>query len=76
MIAVDEKEYSIKEIVNIVADRFNIPDNKIKYDTTKPNGQHRKPAKSDVPDFKFISLEEGINKSIDWFIDNKDNIRQ
>jgi len=73
--AINEKEYSIKEIALIIADRFNIL-NKIKFDNTKPNGQFRKPAKSDYPDFEFINLEEGLNKTIDWFLDNYDTIRK
>lgn len=75
LIAVDEREYSIKEVVNIIASRFKIQESRIKYDTSKPNGQHRKPAQSDVKDFKFISLEDGVNKTIDWFIENYDKIR-
>jgi len=70
LMAINEKEYSIKDVVNIVSDRFNIPDSKIIYDTTKPLGQLRKPAKTDVAWFNFTPLEEGINKSIDWFIEN------
>ena len=77
MMAVNEQEYSIKQVVDIIAERFKIKTNKIKFDTSKPNGQYRKPAKTDVPsDFKFVSLEEGINKTIDWFLDNKENIRK
>jgi GDP-L-fucose synthase len=70
LMAVNEKEYSIKEVATIIAKRFEIPDNKIIFDNTKPNGQHRKPAKSDVSWFEFMSLEDGINKTIDWFIEN------
>lgn len=76
LMAINEQEYSIKEVVQIITKRFNIPDNKIVFDTTKPSGQFRKPAKSDIPDWKFTSLEEGINKTIDWFIENYDNIRK
>lgn len=76
LIAVDEREYSIKEVVNIISDRFKIHENRIKYDISKLSGQLRKPAQSDIKDFKFISLEEGINKTIDWFVENYDKIRQ
>jgi len=75
LMAVNEKEWSIQQVVDIISDRFKIPDSKIKYDTSKPNGQHRKPAKSDIPDWNFTPLEEGINKTIDWFLENKDDIR-
>jgi GDP-L-fucose synthase len=77
LMAVNEKEFSIKEVATIIADRFGIPENKIIFDKTKPNGQFRKPAKSDVNWFKFTPLDEGINKTIDWFVENynKNNIR-
>ena len=70
LMAINEKEYSIKEVVNIISKRFNISENRIKYDKTKPLGQLRKPAKSDIDWFDFTPLEEGINKTIDWFIEN------
>ncbi len=75
--AVNEKEYSIKEIVDIIARRFLISEDRIKYDISKPKGQFRKPAKSDIPeDFVFTPLEEGINKTINWFILNYENARK
>jgi GDP-L-fucose synthase len=77
LMAVNEKEYSIKEVAMIIANRFGIPENKVIFDKTKPNGQLRKPAKSDVSWFEFTPLEEGLNKTIDWFVENynTDNIR-
>lgn len=75
--AINEQEYSIREIVEIISRRFNIPPEKIKYNTNKPSGQFRKPAKTDIlKSFEFTPLEEGINKTIDWFIDNYDNARK
>jgi len=77
MMTINETEYSIKEVVDIIANRFKINQERIKYDITKPKGQFRKPAKSDVPkDFQFTTLEEGINKTIDWYLENKDIIRK
>ena len=73
--AVNSQEHSIKHIANIIADRFDLLE-RMKWDKTKPNGQHRKPACSDVEDFNFIGLEEGLNKTIDWFIENYSTIRK
>lgn len=73
--AVNETEYSIKDVATIIADRFNIL-NKMKFDTSFPNGQYKKTASSDYKDFPFTSLEEGLNKTIDWFIINNKNIRK
>jgi len=77
LMAVNEREYSIKEVAMIIADRFGISENKIIFDKTKPNGQFRKPAKSDVNWFNFTPLEDGLHKTIDWFIENynTNNIR-
>ena len=76
LMAVNEKEFSIKEIANIIADIIDIPKNKIKYDKTKPNSQFRKPAKSDVNWYDFTPIENGINDTIEWFIKNYDNARK
>lgn len=73
--AINETEYAISDIANIIADRFGLL-NKIVFDKTKPNGQSRKPAKTDVIDYKFTPLEEGLNETIDWFIKNYKNIRK
>jgi GDP-L-fucose synthase len=70
LMAVNEREYSIKEVAMIIANRFGISENKIIFDKTKPNGQFRKPAKSDVSWFEFTPLEVGLNRTIDWFIEN------
>ena len=77
MMAVNDTEYSISQVVDVIAERFNIPIDKIKYDKTKPNGQFRKPAATDIPkDFNMLSIEDGINKTIDWFIQNYNSIRK
>lgn len=74
--AVNPIEYSIKDVATIIADRFDLLD-RIEYQTDKPSGQFRKPASTDIPsDFEFTSLEEGLNKSIDWFIANYDTCRK
>lgn len=75
LITVNEKEHSIKYVATIIADRFGVTE-RMKFDTTKPNGIHRKPAKNDIGWFKFTPLEEGLNKTIDWFIENFDTVRK
>jgi GDP-L-fucose synthase len=74
------EEISIRDIVNIIADIFDFK-NKIIFDSSKPDGQLRKPSdnsvmKSMYPDFKFTPIREGLEKSIDWFIKNYPNIRK
>jgi GDP-L-fucose synthase len=70
MMAVNEKEYSISEVAHIIAEKFDFPKEKIRFNKNMPSGQFRKPAKSDVKDFEFTPLEEGISKTVDWFVEN------
>ena len=74
------QEISIKELVQLIADIFEFK-GKIIFDTTKPEGQFRKPSDNSIiknmfTDFKFTSIEEGLKISIDWFIKNYPNIRK
>lgn len=73
-------EISIKDVVLLIAEIFEFK-NKIHFDTEKPEGQFRKPSDNSVirnmfPDFKFTPIEEGLKKSINWFIDNYPNLRK
>jgi GDP-L-fucose synthase len=74
------EEISIKEVVLMLADIFKFEGN-IKFDKTKPEGQYRKPSDNSVirkmyPDFKFTPMMEGLEKSVNWFIENYKNIRK
>jgi GDP-L-fucose synthase len=56
---------SIKDMVNIALDSCNAKDLNILWDSSKPNGQHRKDVsiekmKSLIPEFSPINLSEGI----------------
>ena len=65
---VNEREHNIKEIAYLVAEEFGIPEERIIFDTDQPKGQHRKPARSDVPaDYIFIDIRDGIRNSCNWF---------
>jgi len=75
--AVNELEYSVMDIVNIVTKKFEIDTDKIIFDETKPRGQFKKTATSDVPkDYEYINIEQGINETIDWFIKNYEIARK
>jgi GDP-L-fucose synthase len=74
------QEISIKDIVHLIAEIFDFKGNII-FDTSKPEGQFRKPSDNSVikdmfPDFKFTPIEEGLKTSIDWFIQNYPNVRK
>jgi nucleoside-diphosphate-sugar epimerase len=75
--AVNDKEHSVMDIVKIVAKKFGIPNDKLIFDETKPRGQFRKPAKSDIPkNYQYINLEQGIIETIEWVINNYKTLRK
>lgn len=62
-----EENISIDDITKIALKSTNSEHLSIIYDPTKPNGQQRKDLsikkfKKLIPDYKFISLEDGINR--------------
>lgn len=73
---VNPKEISVMEIAKIITNKFGIKENKIVFDKSKPKGQFRKPAISDVDWYEFSELNLGIEKTIDWFINNYENARK
>lgn len=75
--AVNDTEHSVMEIVKIVTEKFGIPKDKLHFDSTKPRGQFRKPAKSDIPEIiKLTDIKIGIEETIDWFIKNYNTLRK
>lgn len=78
IILADSKEYSIKEIGEIIAENFNI-DN-IQFDTSFSDGQYKKTASNQkllsLLDFEFTDINIGLQKSCEWFIDNYENCRK
>jgi GDP-L-fucose synthase len=73
---IDETEVSVMEVARIISEKFGFNENDLIFDETKPKGQFKKPASSDIKDFKFKSIKDGINETIDWFIKNYKNIRK
>jgi GDP-L-fucose synthase len=73
-------EITIKDLVNLIADIYDYK-GEIIWDISKPEGQYRKPSDNSVikelaPDFKFTPIEEGLRKSIKWFIENYNEARK
>jgi GDP-L-fucose synthase len=72
-------EISIKDLAELVTKKMGF-EGKLVFDTSKPDGQLRKPSDTTklrkyLPDFAFTPIEEGIGKTIDWFVLNYPNVR-
>tara|TARA_A100001391_G_scaffold42312_2_gene24575 strand:+ start:387 stop:1385 length:999 start_codon:yes stop_codon:yes gene_type:complete len=66
---------TIKEIADIIANKFDV---KINYDETKPNGDKIRLLDMKTmfeSGFKLtIDIESGIGETIDWYLNNKENL--
>jgi len=74
--AIEPKEYSINEVALLIAKKFNIDKNKIKHDLSKPPGITRMTGCSDAEWYSYTSIEEGLNNTIEWYLNNLNNIRK
>ena len=69
----ENDEVPIKNVAELIAKEFDY-DN-IKFDTSKSDGQFKKTADNTklidlYGEFKFTTIEEGIKKSVNWFMNN------
>ena len=69
----ERDEVPIKNVAELIAKEFDY-DN-IKFDTSKSDGQFKKTADNTklidlYGEFKFTTIEEGIKKSVNWFMNN------
>ena len=66
----------IGDIAEMIAKKFNT---KVVFDTSKPSGQKVRlldgSKLKDLTHFKFTPIEEGIDKTCEWFIKNYPNVR-
>ena len=72
-------EISIKDLVDIIVDKFNFRGNVV-WQSDKPDGQIRKPSDNSklmsyLPNFKFTPIEVGIENTINWLVDNYQYLR-
>lgn len=73
-------EISIREIVELVVDAMKFS-NRVIWDTSKPDGQFRKPSDNSkvrgyFSDFRFTPVRDGIERTVAWFEEHYPNIRQ
>lgn len=70
----EHEEISIANVAKIIAKFFDY-ESRLKFDTSYSDGQYKKTVSNQkvlelFPDFKFVPVEQGIEQTIDWFINN------
>lgn len=82
ILSVSEKdEVSIEYVARLIAREFEY-ENRIKFDSSYSDGQYKKTADNKKlmglleTDYKFITIENGIKKTVEWFIDNYDDLKK
>lgn len=69
-------EYTIAHVAKTIAKYFDIEDALV-FDPSKPNGQARKTVvPTDDPTMTYTSIEEGIKKTIKWYINSYGSLRK
>ena len=76
----EEEEISIADVVALIVEAMEFK-GEVQFDTTKADGQFKKTAsnkkmRSYLPDYKFISMKEGMKRSVDWFVANFETCRK
>lgn len=80
-LSVDESdEVPIKDVALAVAKAMKF-EGEVVFDTSKADGQFKKTAangklRKHRPDYKFTTMEQGIQKSVDWFLENYEAARK
>jgi len=80
ILSVNEKdEVSIRDIALLIANKFDYKN--IIFDKSKPDEQYKKTADNTkllklIGDYDFTTINDGLSKTIDWFISNYDNCRK
>lgn len=78
-------EITIKEAWETLKLKVGMKFDRVIWDKSKPQGQHRKPSDNAKflelhkevtgEDFKYASFDEGITEVCDWFLENHPNVR-
>ena len=81
LIISSDEEISIATLAQEIAWRMKLPYGRSIVYNQKLDGQLRKPSdnsklKQLMPDFKFTPIEEGLQQSIDWFVENYERARK
>jgi GDP-L-fucose synthase len=76
----EEDEVTIKQIAESIASIMGYTSG-LQFDTSKADGQYKKTASNKklmglYPEFKFTPIQEGLKKSVDWFVQNYNTARK
>jgi GDP-L-fucose synthase len=76
----ENDEVSIKDVAYLIAKNFNYEHNLV-FDETKSDGQYKKTADNTklinlIGNFDFTNIETGIEKTVQWFLNNYENCRK
>ena len=76
----ESDEVSIADVAFYIAKAFNY-EHMIQYDDSYSDGQYKKTADNSklmkyLPDFSFTDIEDGIIKSVEWFLQNYEECRK
>ena len=76
----EKEEVSIEYVARQIAKAYDY-EHMIDFDITKSDGQFKKTADNSklmnlYGEYKFMNIEEGIKRSVDWFVDNYDKCRK
>jgi GDP-L-fucose synthase len=81
ILSVDEKEeISIGEVAHEIAKNFNY-EHRMVFDSSFSDGQYKKTASNAklrkyLPHYEFTTIQEGIQKSVEWFLKNYKSCRK
>lgn len=70
----------IKDVVDLIVEYMNFKGNVV-WDREKPDGQYRKPSSIEklnslIPEYDFVSIEDGLKETVEWFYQNYDVARK
>lgn len=76
-----ESEITIREVVESIAQAYDMPIENVEFDTSFSDGQIKKTASNALlqrsfPDAKFHDVKEGITETVKWFQENYENARK
>lgn len=76
----EEEEVSIGDVAKAIVKAMKF-EGEVKFDADKADGQFKKTADNSKlrklrSNYKFISMEDGIQKAVDWFVENYETCRK